>query len=324
MLTYILRRLLYSIPVLIAASFLTFTFVVLTADPLQNLKGSVRADQTQIARITHRYHLDEPVVVQYGYWFKQAATHKLGNTLVGNTPIWPDLQRVLGHTLQLLLLAEIFALVFGVALGVYSAIRQYSLFDYTTTTLSFVGLAMPIFWLALMLQVLVTNAYLKWDIRIFYTAGLSSNDPGTGINFLVDRLQHLALPAFCIAVVNLATYSRFMRSSMLEVVNSDYVRTARAKGLKERRVVMRHAFRNALIPIITLVGLNFGALFGGAIVTETIFSLDGMGAYFIRALADGDPYRIQAWLMVSATMIIIGNLFADILYGYLDPRIRYD
>jgi ABC-type dipeptide/oligopeptide/nickel transport system permease component len=324
MLTYILRRLLYSIPVLIAASFLTFTFVVLTADPLQNLKGSVRADQTQIARITHRYHLDEPVVVQYGYWFKQAATHKLGNTLVGNTPIWPDLQRVLGHTLQLLLLAEIFALVFGVALGVYSAIRQYSLFDYTTTTLSFVGLAMPIFWLALMLQVLVTNAYLKWDIRIFYTAGLSSSDPGTGINFLVDRLQHLALPAFCIAVVNLATYSRFMRSSMLEVVNSDYVRTARAKGLKERRVVMRHAFRNALIPIITLVGLNFGALFGGAIVTETIFSLDGMGAYFIRALADGDPYRIQAWLMVSATMIIIGNLFADILYGYLDPRIRYD
>src|SRR5215204_3796232 len=158
--------------VLIAASFLTFTFVVLTADPLQNLKGSVRADQTQIERISHRYHLDEPVVVQYGYWFKQAATHKLGNTLVGNTPIWPDLQRVLGHTLQLLLLAEIFALVFGVALGVYSAIRQYSLFDYTTTTLSFVGLAMPIFWLALMLQVLVTNAYLKWDIRIFYTAGL--------------------------------------------------------------------------------------------------------------------------------------------------------
>jgi len=324
MLTYILRRLLYSIPVLIAASFLTFTFVVLTADPLQNLKGSVRADQTQIERISHRYHLDEPVVVQYGYWFKQAATHKLGNTLVGNTPIWPDLQRVLGHTLQLLLLAEIFALVFGVALGVYSAIRQYSLFDYTTTTLSFVGLAMPIFWLALMLQVLVTNAYLKWDIRIFYTAGLSSNDAGTGIAFVIDRLQHLALPAFCIAVVNLATYSRFMRASMLEVVNSDYVRTARAKGLKERRVVMRHAFRNALIPIITLVGLNFGALFGGAIVTETIFSLDGMGAYFIRALADGDPYRIQAWLMVSATMIIIGNLFADILYGYLDPRIRYD
>jgi len=324
MLTYILRRLLYSIPVLIAASFLTFTFVVLTADPLQNLKGSVRADQTQIERISHRYHLDEPVVVQYGYWFKQAATHKLGNTLVGNTPIWPDLQRVLGHTLQLLLLAEIFALVFGVALGVYSAIRQYSLFDYTTTTLSFVGLAMPIFWLALMLQVLVTNAYLKWDIRIFYTAGLSSNDAGTGIAFVVDRLQHLALPAFCIAVVNLATYSRFMRASMLEVVNSDYVRTARAKGLKERRVVMRHAFRNALIPIITLVGLNFGALFGGAIVTETIFSLDGMGAYFIRALADGDPYRIQAWLLVSSVMIIIGNLFADIVYGYLDPRIRYE
>jgi ABC-type dipeptide/oligopeptide/nickel transport system permease component len=165
---------------------------------------------------------------------------------------------------------------------------------------------------------------LKWDIRIFYTAGLSSVDPGHGLSFLIDRMQHLALPALCIAIVSIATYSRYMRASMLEVVNSDYVRTARAKGLKERRVVMRHAFRNALIPIITLVGLNFGALFGGAIVTETIFSLDGMGAYFIRALADGDPYRIQAWLLVSSVMIIIGNLFADIVYGYLDPRIRYE
>ena len=324
MLTYIVRRLLYSIPVLLAASFLTFTFVVLTADPLQGLKGNFRAQPERIAAITHKYHLDEPVVVQYGYWFKQAATHKLGNTLVGNTPIWPELKRVLGHTVQLLLMAEIFALITGVALGVYSAIRQYSVFDYTTTTLSFVGLATPIFWLALIFQIVFTNIYLKWDVRIFYTAGLSSIDPGHGFSFLIDRMQHLALPALCIAVVSIATYSRYMRASMLEVVNSDYVRTARAKGLKERRVVMRHAFRNALIPIITLVGLNFGALFGGAIVTETIFSLDGMGAYFIRALADGDPYRIQAWLLVSSVMIIIGNLFADIVYGYLDPRIRYE
>jgi len=323
-LTFVLRRLLYSIPVLFAASFLTFVLVVLSADPLQNLKNSVRNDPEQIANISHRYHLDEPVVVQYGYWLKQAVTHKLGNTLVGSTPIWPDLKRVLGHTIQLLLTAEIFALILGVALGVYSAIRQYSLFDYSTTTLSFVGLATPIFWLALIFQVVFTNIYLKWDVRIFYTAGLSSIEPGHGIHFLIDRMQHLALPALCIAVVSIATYSRYMRASMLEVINSDYVRTARAKGLKERRVIMRHAFRNALIPIITLVGLNFGALFGGAIVTETIFSLDGMGAYFIRALADGDPYRIQAWLIVSATMIIIGNLLADIVYGYLDPRIRYD
>ena len=324
MLTFVIRRLLYSIPVLAAASFLTFVFVVLTADPLQNLKGSVRADQQQIARITHRYHLDEPVVVQYGYWLKQAVTHKLGNTLIGNTPIWPDLKRVMGHTLQLLLVAQILSLVLGVGLGVYSAIRQYSLFDYVTTTVSFIGLAAPVFWLALVLQLLFTNLYLKWDVRIFYTAGLSSVDPGHGLHFALDRLQHLALPVVTLAVVSVATYSRYMRAAMLEVVNSDYVRTARAKGLAERRVILRHAFRNALIPIVTLVGLNFGALFGGAIVTETIFSLDGMGVYFIKALADGDPYRIQAWLLVSSATIIVGNLLADVAYGYLDPRIRYE
>jgi peptide/nickel transport system permease protein len=125
-------------------------------------------------------------------------------------------------------------------------------------------------------------------------------------------------------VVSIAGYSRYMRASMLEVVNSDYVRTARAKGLIERRVVMKHAFRNALIPLVTLVALNFGVLLGGAVVTETIFALDGMGRYFINALGAGDPYPIMAWLMITAVMIIIGNLLADILYGYLDPRIRYD
>jgi peptide/nickel transport system permease protein len=323
-LTYVLRRLLYSIPVLFAASFLTFTFVTLTADPLGQIRNQQNACLACADRIAEANHLDEPVVVQYGYWLQEATTDKLGDTLLGDVPIWPDLKRVLWHTVQLLLVAEIFALLIGVTLGVLSAIRQYSVFDYTTTTFSFLGLATPIFWLALILQVAVTHAYLKWDVRLFYTAGLSSVEPGSGFSFLLDRIQHLALPAFCIAVVQIAIYSRFMRASMLEVINSDYVRTARAKGLKEMRVIRRHAFRNALIPIVTLVGLNFGGLFGGAIVTETIFSLDGMGAFFIRALNDGDPYRIQAWLMVSAIMIIIGNLLADVVMGYLDPRIRLE
>jgi peptide/nickel transport system permease protein len=172
--------------------------------------------------------------------------------------------------------------------------------------------------------VLVTNAYLRWDHRIFYTAGLKSEDPGGGLSMLADRAQHLALPWITLMVVSVASYSRYMRASMLEVVNSDYVRTARAKGLAENRVVMRHAFRNALIPLVTLVALNFGALLSGAIVTETVFGLDGMGRYFINALFQGDPYPIMAWLMVTAVMIIIFNLVADIFYGYLDPRIRYD
>jgi len=232
---------------------------------------------------------------------------------------------VMGHTLQFILSAIIISLLLGVAIGVYSALRQYSMFDYTATTLSFIGFATPVFWLALMLQVLMVQIYLKWNIRIFYTSGLSSSvNAGHGFHFLLDRVQHLALPVIALCALSTATYSRFMRASMLEVLNSDYVRTARAKGLIERRVVMRHAFRNALIPLITVVALDFGGLFAGAIVTETIFTLDGMGFYFVNSLFASDPYPVMAWLMVVATMVIIFNLIADILYGVFDPRIRYE
>jgi peptide/nickel transport system permease protein len=324
MLQYVIRRLLYSIVVLFLASFLTFTFVAVSGDPLAPLRITPNVSPQTVQNITERKHLDEPVPVRYWYWLKDAATNQFGTTLLGDKKILPDLWRVMKNTLQLVIVAELLAVLIAVGIGVYSALRQYSVFDYTATTFSFLGLALPVFWLALMLQVGVVYVYEWTGHRVFPIANLSGVDPGEGIHFWIDRAHHLVLPVIVLMVASVAAYSRYMRASMLEVVNSDYVRTARAKGLKERRVVMRHAFRNALIPIITLVGLNFGALFGGAIVTETIFSLDGMGAYFIRALADGDPYRIQAWLMVSATMIIIGNLFADILYGYLDPRIRYD
>jgi peptide/nickel transport system permease protein len=175
-----------------------------------------------------------------------------------------------------------------------------------------------------MLQVLATKVYESTGHHIFPIANLSSVDPGTGFHFVLDRAWHLALPVIVLMVASIATYSRYMRASMLEVINSDYVRTARAKGLSEKRVTMKHAFRNALIPLVTLTALNFGALLGGAVVTETVFGLDGMGLYFIRALNAGDPYPVMAWLMVAATFIIIFNLIADIAYGYLDPRVRYD
>jgi peptide/nickel transport system permease protein len=324
LLTYILRRFLYSIPVLVAASFLIFTFTVTTADPLSELRQVRNVNENAIALITKEKHLDDPVLLRYGYWVRDAVTDKFGTTIFGDRPIWDDLKRVLPNTLQLLLAAEILSVLFAVIIGVYSAIRQYSVFDYLATSFSFLGLAVPVFWLALILQVVVTNIFLKWDIRIFYTAQLSSVDPGHGFHFFVDRVQHLVLPVTTLVVVNVAGYSRYMRASMLEVINSDYVRTARAKGLTERRTIMKHAFRNALIPLTTLVALDLGLLFGGAIITETIFALDGMGLYFIHALDDGDPYPLMAWLMITAVMIVIGNLIADIAYGFLDPRIRYE
>jgi peptide/nickel transport system permease protein len=204
---------------------------------------------------------------------------------------------------------------------VYSAVRQYSVFDYSATTFSFLGLSTPVFWLALMLQVLVVNIFLAYDIRLFYVSNLSSVDPD---NFLLDRIQHLALPVIVLAVASIAQYSRFMRASMLEVINSDYVRTARAKGLPERTVIMKHAFRNALIPLTTVIALNFGSLLGGVIIVETIFSLDGMGLFFIKALNDADPYPIMAWLAITSVTIVLFNLIADIAYGFLDPRVRYE
>ena len=325
MAAFVLRRILYSIPVLFATSFLIFTFVSITGDPLGRIRANPNITAEQLHAIEHSKNLDRPVVVRYGYWLHDAVTKKFGTTLFGNRQIWPDLKRSLSHTLEYLLAAIILSLLIGVAIGVYSALRQYSLFDYAATTMSFVGFALPGFWLALMLQVVVVQIFLKWHVRVFYTSGLSSStNAGHGLHFLLDRVQHLALPVLVVATLSIASYSRFMRASMLEVLNSDYVRTARAKGLVERRVVLRHVFRNALIPLITVVAIDFGGLFAGIITIETIFTLDGMGFYFVNALGASDPYPVMAWLMVVATMVVVFNLIADVLYGVVDPRIRYD
>jgi len=323
-LSYVVRRLLYSVVVLVAASFLVFTFVSVSGDPFAQLRITPNLSQQSVQNVIDRKHLDDPIPVRYGYWVKDAVTNEFGTTLLGDRPILPDLWRVMKNTLQLVFVAELLAILIAVAIGVYSASRQYSAFDYTATTFSFLGLATPVFWLALMLQFMVVQIYEQTGHLIFPIASLNSVDPGSGIHFALDRAHHLVLPVIVLMVASVASYSRYMRASMLEVINSDYVRTARAKGLAESRVTMKHAFRNALIPLVTLVALNFGSLLGGVIVTETVFSLDGMGLYFYNALLANDPYRVMAWLMVTATMIIVFNLVADIAYGYLDPRVRYD
>jgi peptide/nickel transport system permease protein len=271
--------------------------------------------------LQHQYHLDASVPVRYWYWIQDVFAHKLGTSLITTQPIWPDIQRTIGHTAQVVILAEVIALVLGVVVGIFSAVRQYSIFDYTFTSLSFLGFAMPVFWLALLLQILFVDIYLKWHVRIFYTSGLNTRGNAT---WSLDRLQHIALPVIGLTIISFALYSRYMRASMLDVINTDYVRTARAKGLPEWRVIMRHVFRNALIPLTTVSALNFGAVLGGAIVTETVFSLDGIGYYFVQKLFAQDVYAVMAYLMVTAVIIIAANLVADILYGYLDPRIRYD
>lgn len=323
MLTYIARRILYSIPVLLATSFLSFTFITKSSDPLANLRANPRTNSPGILHhLAHVYHLDQSLPVRYWYWLQDVFVHKLGISLLTSQPIWPDISVAIEHTLQIILLAQVIALVLGVAVGIYSAIRQYSPFDYAMTSVSFLGYAMPTFWLALILQILFVDIYLKWHVRVFYTSGLNSGV--TSSTWSIDRLQHIALPVVTLTVVSFALYSRYMRATMLDVINSDYVRTARAKGLPERLVIFRHVVRNALIPIVTVSALQFGALLGGAIVTESIFQLNGMGYFFITRLQTNDVYSVMAYVMIVAITVITFNLLADILYGYLDPRIRYD
>lgn len=321
MVTYVIRRLLYSIPVLLATSLIIFMFVSVSGDPLGEIRRIPNVSQQTIDNLIEAKHLDRPLLVQYGYWLKAAFTDQFGTTLLGDEPIWPDLTRVMGNTLQLILAATFLSVILSAAVGVISAVRQYSIFDYSATTFSFFGFSMPVFWLGLILQIIFTNIYLNYGVRIFYTAQLSSPNPE---NWLLDRAQHLVLPVMTLVIIGTAEYSRYMRASMLEVINSDYVRTARSKGLFERRVIMKHAFRNALIPFVTIVALNFGALFGGAFATETVYALDGMGLYFLRAIGSRDVYPVMAWLMITAVIVVLFNLIADIIYGYLDPRIRYD
>jgi len=226
--------------------------------------------------------------------------------------------------MQLVIAAEVIAFIIAVALGVLSAKRQYSVFDYTTTTLSFIGYSMPAFLFALFLQVAVVQIFVRTGVRVFPIGNLSSPNPGTGLSFVLDRAWHLVLPIASLAIFSVASYSRYMRASMLEVIHSDYVRTARAKGLTERTITTRHSMRNALIPTVTIAALSFGSLLGGTIVIETVFGLDGMGRYFFQQLSNRDPYPIMGWLTIVAVVIVVFNLVADVLYGYLDPRIRYD
>ncbi|GGI04517.1 ABC transporter permease [Egicoccus halophilus] len=324
MLNYALRRLLITVPILILSTFLVFGFVSSAGDPLADLRAQPNITQEQIDRVREMRGLDDPFPVQYLRWIEQIPQGGFGEYLLSPRPIWPDLQRVIGNTLQLVVAAEVIAFVIAVVLGAVSAKRQYSVFDYSTTTLSFIGFSFPAFWFALILQVIVVMIFQATGVRIFPIANLSSANPGTGLEFWLDRAHHLVLPITCLAIFSIASYSRYMRASMLEVMSSDFIRTARAKGLPERIVTRRHMMRNALIPTVTVAALSFGTLINGAIVIETVFGLDGMGRYFINYLGRRDPYPIMAWLVITGTFLMIANLAADLIYGYLDPRIRYE
>jgi peptide/nickel transport system permease protein len=320
MLTYITRRTLYSIPVILIASFLLFWFVRATFDPCLRLRAS--KDVTAVSRCQENFHLNDPVPVQYGNWLKDALQGDFGNSERTDESVKTMVQRAMWFTVQLIFWGILVSALLSIALGVYSAVKQYSIGDYTFTALSFIGLAMPPFWFGLLaIQFLAVGPKTWFNLNEpwLYFVGLHGNGQ-TGFN--LDYLRHLVLPVMTLTVQIVAEWSRFQRASMLDVMSADYIRTARAKGVPRRKVVIRHGLRNALIPLVTIMALDIGALFGGLIITEQIFSIPGMGRLFIDALQAGDATVLVAWVVVTAIFVVLFNLLADILYGVLDPRIR--
>jgi len=320
MLTFVARRVIFSVPVLLVASFLLFAFVRGTFDPTDRLRQS--RDPEAVQRARHELGLDKPVVVQYKDWLGGFVRGDWGESSRTQERVFPVIRRAFWNTLQLVVWGVLLSAVVAVGVGVFSAVRQYSLPDYLFTGLSFLGLAMPPFWFGLIaIQFLAVYPKDWFDLTStpLYFVGLRSSTGG-GVG---DYARHLVLPVLTLTVQIIASWSRYQRASMLDALSADYVRTARAKGVPRRQVIFGHAFRNALIPLVTVMALDIGALFGGLVVTEQIFSIPGMGRLFIDSLVQGDANVLVVWTVITAAFVIAFNLLADVLYGILDPRIRY-
>jgi peptide/nickel transport system permease protein len=314
---YIVRRVLQMIPLFIGISIIIFLVIqAAPGGPETMLLATGRFVNPEIlAAYRARLGLDQPLVVQYGRWLGAALTGDLGYSYKTAQPVLTTILERLPATVELMLAAYTLAALIALPLGIYSAIRKYSLFDYASTGFSFLGIAMPVFWFGLMLQ-LVFSVQLGW---------LPSSGRGTvGVDSLIDRVQHLILPAIVLSLLYIAGWSRYMRTSFLGVLNSDYVRTARSKGLPERRVTLVPGLKTAAIPVVTIMALDLAGLFAGAVITETIFAWPGIGRLFIQSMYDRDYPMLMGIIMMGAIMVVVFNLLADIVNAWLDPRISYD
>jgi peptide/nickel transport system permease protein len=321
------------IPVLLGVSIVVFFMVrAIPGDPAQIMLGQ-QATQEQVQQITESMGLDKPIFVQYGLFLKDAIRGDLGDSIVTGRPVTTELMVRLPATFELAAFAMLIAILVGVPVGVISAVRQYSLLDKTTSVLALTGISMPIFWLAMILVVIfgVNLELLPFPGRLDPTTGITAItglvlvDSLLTLNFagFWDGLLHLIMPALALGTIPMAVIMRMTRSSMLEVMHEDYVRTARAKGVVPWRVVSKHALRNAMLPTITVIGLQVGLLMGGAIITETIFSWPGIGLYAYNSISTRDYASIQGVVLYGALLFVLVNLIVDVLYAILDPRVRY-
>ena len=318
---YIIRRILMSIPLIWALATLTF-FIIRMApgDPLA-IYYNPEIDPEVMETIRARLGLDQPLHIQYVKWLGALAQGELGMSFSHHRPVADILRETIPNTLVLTFWALLLDLVVGVVIGVVSAVRQYSWIDNVITVGALFIYSMPGFWLGLMMIILFS---LK--LGILPASQMESVDAEymTATARFLDRARHLVMPVFVLGIASAASVARYMRSSLLEVIRQDYIRTARAKGLGERAVILKHALLNAMIPIITLLGLYLPFLMSGAVVTETIFAWPGMGRVTVGAIFARDYPIVMAANLIAGVMVVMGNLLADVLYGVVDPRIRYD
>lgn len=318
MLNYIIRRTLMAIPLLIGITIISFGIMHLAPGGPISMVVDMNPDikPEDIERMKESMGLNDPVYVQYFRWVGDMLQGDFGESLVRKgTSVAELIMDRLPNTLLLMIVSTLLAIIISIPFGIISATRQYSKVDYTVTVTSFLGLATPNFWLGLIL-IMVFSVHLGW----FPTGGTST----LGADFSIwDRLHHLILPAFVLGTADMAGLTRYTRSSMLEVINQDYIRTARAKGFKEGKVIYKHGLRNGLIPIITIFGLMLPSFIGGSVIVESIFGWPGIGKLFVDAAFQRDYPVIMALTVISSILVVLGNLIADILYAKFDPRIEY-
>ena len=322
MFIYLIKRLLEMIPTLIGITLLSFFIIHLApgkpTDVLTELNPKITPEARE--KLEKYYGLDKPIIVQYGIWLKRIGKLDFGESFsTDKRPVWDKIKERLPITILINVLSMILVLIIAIPIGVSSATHQYSLYDKITTVAVFIGFAIPTFWFALLLMILF-GVYLDW----LPISGLKSinyeNLSASGKTW--DIASHLILPVFLEAFGGLAGLSRYMRSNMLEVIRSEYITTARAKGLSERVVIYKHAMRNALLPVITILGLSVPGLIGGSVIFETIFAIPGMGQLFFMSVMTRDYPLIMGILTIGAILTLAGNLLSDTGYAVADPRIR--
>jgi peptide/nickel transport system permease protein len=311
---YVANRLMQAIMLLVIVSALGFAILHLApGGPLSQFAASAQMTQEDLDRVTRQLGLDRPLPIQYLDWFGRMLRGDWGRSYRDGEAVLSIIGSHLGATLELMATATVIAILLGCWIGVLGAVRRYSLFDSLATVGAMIALSIPTFWFGLV-TIYLFSVNLGWLP--------SGNRQTIGDGSLLDLLHHLIAPAVVLALVETAIWGRFMRASMLEVINQDYIRTARAKGMPEWRILTVHALRNALLPMITVAGLQFPTLLGGALVTETVFTWPGMGRLFLDSIGYRDYPVVMGILMFSAMMVLIGSLLADILYAVVDPRIR--